>query len=235
MGVTCRINYDRRTADAMSHGPISFIRRGAGRRRSSCNFEDCAAAHDDDRQWHRRGDRLPIPPRKPQRQRLTTYRDSCHGRWATNHGESPTWSPGNPTVETWRGRGKKMENRKRRKSNLSTTLLGVRCWSFLVIYTYTHQRNRTPTEQYHKHGEIHDRGASRKLLWVLTKVSASFKSKLGPIQFDIVALCQARRYTHLHVREMGARWASRSLCVSHTKAVSKSDKSLKLWLSSKPR
>lgn len=50
MGVTCRINYDRRTADAMSHGPISFIRRGAGRRRSSCNFEDCAAAHDDDRQ-----------------------------------------------------------------------------------------------------------------------------------------------------------------------------------------
>lgn len=54
MGVTCRINYDQRTADAMSHGPISFIRRGTGRDRSSCNFEDCAMAHDDDRQWHHR-------------------------------------------------------------------------------------------------------------------------------------------------------------------------------------
>lgn len=53
MRVTCRINYDRRTADTMSHGPISFIRRGAGPRRSSCNFEDCAVAYDDDRQWHR--------------------------------------------------------------------------------------------------------------------------------------------------------------------------------------
>lgn len=52
--VTCRINYDRRTADAMSHGPISFIHRRAGPRRSSCNFEDCAVAYDDDRRWHRR-------------------------------------------------------------------------------------------------------------------------------------------------------------------------------------
>jgi len=99
MGVTCRINYDRGTADAMSHGPISFIRRGTGPRRSSCNFEDCATAHDDDRQWHRRAIDF--------RFRLETAASKINdvswlvSRSVSNEsaGESPTWSPRNLATE----------------------------------------------------------------------------------------------------------------------------------------
>lgn len=72
---------------------------------------------------------------------------------------------------------------------------------------------------------------------VSTKVSASFEGKLEPIQFDIVASCQIRHiriftcagYTHTNCTHV------RRLCIVRARTISRSDKSLKLWLSSKPR
>lgn len=115
---------------------------------------------------------------KPQRQRLTTYRDSCHGRWATNRSESPRHGPWG----TRRPRPKKMENRRRRKSNRPRRSSGQNVALLSCVYTYMHVYAAMYKRKYTC------RSATWKLLWALTEVSASFRGKFESIQFDIVCL-----------------------------------------------
>jgi len=226
MEVTCRINYDRGTADAMSHGPISFIRRGTGPRRSSCNFEDCAAAHDDDRQWHRRAIDF--------RFRLETAASKINdvswlvSRSVSNEsaGESPTWSPRNLATETekkWKtiGRGRAIVHDVPRSESVALPPL---------VYTYS----RTQACTNNRILETHNRSpsCSRKLLW------QKFPLRLGVNldRFNLILLPYARPgITHLNVCETYVHMRPYA-CVLRARAIFRSDKSLKLLtLSSKPR